>query len=318
MTPPKVFVSHATEDKDRFVNKFALRLRENGVDAWLDKWEMLPGDSLVDKIYGDGLKEALTVIIVLSSNSVSKPWVREELNASVIAKIQKGTRLIPVVIDECEVPEALKSTLYEKINDLLNYDENFERIKASIFGESIKPKIGNVPAYVSAVLHSIVGLEPIDNLVLKKSCEYLLDNPYNCIDPNDLFGKNNHDAPPRSEVLDSIKILEDNDYLKVSRGFGGGPEYWGCHYNVTLLGFDEYCKVYVPDYGNIVDKCAGLIGNNEVNTNFKLRDSLNIPLMIANHIIRLLENNGYVKLSGEMGERILIYEVSPKLRRALQ
>jgi len=85
MTPPKVFVSHATEDKDRFVNKFALRLRENGVDAWLDKWEMLPGDSLVDKIYGDGLKEALTVIIVLSSNSVSKPWVREELNASVIA-----------------------------------------------------------------------------------------------------------------------------------------------------------------------------------------------------------------------------------------
>lgn len=143
MKPPKVFVSHATEDKDRFVNNFALRLRENGVDAWFDKWEMLPGDSLVDKIYEEGLKEALMVIIVLSKNSVSKPWVREELNASVIAKIQKGIRLIPVVIDECEVPEALKSTLYEKINDLLNYDENFERIKASIFGQSIKPKIGN-------------------------------------------------------------------------------------------------------------------------------------------------------------------------------
>ena len=35
---PKVFVSHASEDKDRFVNTFATKLRENGVDAWLDKW----------------------------------------------------------------------------------------------------------------------------------------------------------------------------------------------------------------------------------------------------------------------------------------
>jgi len=48
---PKVFVSHASEDKERFVTNFATKLRENGVDAWLDKWEMLPGDSLVDKIF---------------------------------------------------------------------------------------------------------------------------------------------------------------------------------------------------------------------------------------------------------------------------
>src|SRR4051794_20083808 len=49
--PPKVFVSHASEDKQRFVERFAARLRENGVDAWLDEWEMKPGDSLVDRIF---------------------------------------------------------------------------------------------------------------------------------------------------------------------------------------------------------------------------------------------------------------------------
>lgn len=46
---PKVFISHATPDKDRFVLEFATRLRSNGVDAWVDQWEMNPGDSLLDK-----------------------------------------------------------------------------------------------------------------------------------------------------------------------------------------------------------------------------------------------------------------------------
>ena len=76
MSAPKVFVSHASEDKDRFVVDFARRLRKDGVDAWLDQWEMKPGDSLVDKIFEEGLKEARAVIVVLSKVSVQKPWVR--------------------------------------------------------------------------------------------------------------------------------------------------------------------------------------------------------------------------------------------------
>jgi hypothetical protein len=80
---PRVFVSHASEDKDRFVTPFAEALRKKGIDAWLDKWEILPGDSLVDKIFEEGLKHANAIIIVLSRNSVNKPWVREELNAGI-------------------------------------------------------------------------------------------------------------------------------------------------------------------------------------------------------------------------------------------
>lgn len=63
---PKVFVSHASEDKNRFVLSFAKRLREKGIDAWLDRWEMAPGDSLVRKIFEEGLKEANAVIVVVS------------------------------------------------------------------------------------------------------------------------------------------------------------------------------------------------------------------------------------------------------------
>jgi histidyl-tRNA synthetase len=70
---PKVFISHASEDKERFVLDFATKLRNTGIDAWLDKWEMLPGDSLVDKIFEEGIKNASAFIVVLSSNSVNKP-----------------------------------------------------------------------------------------------------------------------------------------------------------------------------------------------------------------------------------------------------
>ena len=96
---PKVFVSHASEDKERFVLDFAKKLRSVGIDAWLDKWEMLPGDSLVDKIFEEGIKEADSFIVVLSINSINKPWVREELNTAKVKRISDKTKIIPIVLD---------------------------------------------------------------------------------------------------------------------------------------------------------------------------------------------------------------------------
>src|SRR5215208_5858591 len=118
---PKVFISHAREDKERFVLAFARRLRSQGIDAWVDQWEILPGDSLVDKLFEEGLRNADAVIIVLSQHSVHKPWVREELNVALVNRINRQIKLIPVLIDKVLVPEALQSTIWEDIRDLGNY-----------------------------------------------------------------------------------------------------------------------------------------------------------------------------------------------------
>ena len=84
---PKVFISHAGEDND-FVLNFGKKLRsEQGIDAWVDDWELNPGDSIIDKIFEEGIKNAKAIIIILSQNSVNKPWVREELNASMVKKV---------------------------------------------------------------------------------------------------------------------------------------------------------------------------------------------------------------------------------------
>ena len=144
----KVFISHASEDKERFVLDFARRLREHGVDAWVDEWEMLPGDSLVDKIYEEGIKNARAMIVVLSKYSINKPWVREELNAGFLKRLSGNCRVIPVVIDNCNVPEVLRSTVWQKVPNLANYEEEFQRILDSIYGRTQKPTLGAPAAQV--------------------------------------------------------------------------------------------------------------------------------------------------------------------------
>lgn len=100
---PKAFISHAGEDRDRFVTDFARRLVGKGVVAWYAKWEMKPGDRLIDRIFEEGIGQSDTLIVVLSDKSMNKPWVREEMDAGFVRRVQGKMRLIPVVIRECGV-----------------------------------------------------------------------------------------------------------------------------------------------------------------------------------------------------------------------
>src|SRR5271166_3912672 len=43
---PKVFCSHRSVDKTR-VRDIARKLREAGIDAWFDEWEIKPGEDIV-------------------------------------------------------------------------------------------------------------------------------------------------------------------------------------------------------------------------------------------------------------------------------
>lgn len=314
---PKVFVSHANEDKERFVTKFAIKLRENGVDAWLDKWEMLPGDSLVDKIFEEGLKEAQAVIIVLSDHSIKKPWVREELNASIVAKLSKGTKIIPIVLDNCEVPQSLISTLWEPISDLESYEQNFKRVLSSIFGVTDKPALGKAPAHTTSVYHEIGGLTKADNLVLKESCEYSIENNDTMINPESLFGGGEKLGFSRAEIKDCIEVLEQNGYLDVSRYLGGGGDNYSCHFRVTTYGLDNYSRSYIANYSETLEKVISLIVNEGINSNVGIQEKIDKPIVIINHILDVLESNSHVKLSKTLGGMVRIYNVSASLRRAL-
>lgn len=148
-TAPRVFLSHASEDKERFVIPFATRLRSVGIDVWVDQWELRPGDSLVQRIFDEGIASADALIVVLSHASVVKPWVREELDAGVVRRITSGgsTRLVPVLLDEdVQVPAPLRHLLWESVPNS-GIDQVGERIANDLLGLSTKPALGPRPTY---------------------------------------------------------------------------------------------------------------------------------------------------------------------------
>lgn len=103
---PVAFVSHASEDKVSFAERLSRGLAGHGVRPWLDKWEFKP-DSLVQRLFDEGLKTAEAVIVIAYAVSVTKPWVREELDQATVRRIQNGTRLIPVRLDGVDMPAPL-------------------------------------------------------------------------------------------------------------------------------------------------------------------------------------------------------------------
>ena len=314
MSAPKVFVSHASEDKDRFVVEFVRRLRENGVDAWLDQWEMKPGDSLVDKIFEEGLKEARAVIVVLSKVSLQKPWVREELNTSVVNRIGRGTRLIPVVIDDCEVPESLRSTLWLKVDDLADYDQSLQRILSAIFDVDDKPNIGQPPARFSGPAPLISGLTRVDDLALRVIARVQIDEDAGLVDWDRLRAEPALQDVPQQELLDSLDILEQHDYIKIGRVLGAPLS----RVVLTDYGFQEFAQAYVDGYQDVVGWIAALLVNEDVRQNEELATRVGKPRAFVDFVLNLLEGNNHIKVSKYIGGQSHVWDVSASLRRAIQ
>lgn len=106
----KVFISHTAVDK-RFVRRLKARIESAGYDVWLDEHDLLAGDPLAEQI-AEALKRAKAVLVVVSKASVASRWLRYELNITTQRMIKGECRVIPVVIDDSELPPDVRGLLY--------------------------------------------------------------------------------------------------------------------------------------------------------------------------------------------------------------
>jgi len=91
-----VFISHASEDKERFVEPLAQALKEAGLKVWYDRFELKLGDSLREKI-DQGLTNSRYGVVVLSEAFLAKKWPKTELDALVTRQNAEGKKvLLPV------------------------------------------------------------------------------------------------------------------------------------------------------------------------------------------------------------------------------
>ena len=170
----KVFISHDSRDKERFVDNFARKLIENGIDVWYDKWELGFGDSLM-KIFKD-MPDCDVFISIISSNSIESKWVKEESDSAFIRKIEKQMKFIPVILmeDEVDIPNEFNHILQCRISNVDDYEEEFKKLVGDIFEVSTKPPIGKPPRYILET--PIEGYELIDSIIIKSIGDYILEN----------------------------------------------------------------------------------------------------------------------------------------------
>jgi len=311
MPAPSVFISHASEDKERFVLEFARKLRSKGVDAWVDQWEMLPGDSLVDRIFEEGIKGADAIVVVLSSNSVDKPWVREELNAAFVKRVEGKAKIIPVILDECEIPEALKSTVWQRIRRVVSYDAEFDRILAAIFEVGRKPPIGAPPKYTQLSIETLPSLTELDTLVFSIICQQVLDQGNEWIHSQKLIEAVHKQEIAEQQLIDCLSILDELHYIEAKAEIGARISF----FRLTPYGFEIYARYSLPNFDNLVTRVLISIVNESSSSNEDLARDLGEPKILVDFALDIMATRGLFKVTKAMGGHAFVHNVTVEAKR---
>ena len=126
----RVFLCHASGDKPA-VRELYRRLSIPGVDPWLDEENLLAGQDWEREIK-NAVRNSDAVIVCLSRQSVTKEgYVRKEIQEALEVTKEKtaGTIfLIPLKLEECDVPEELRAKQW------VNYFEEhgYERLMRAL------------------------------------------------------------------------------------------------------------------------------------------------------------------------------------------
>lgn len=108
----RIFLSHNHNDKP-VVEPVAMRLR--GIfgqeQVFYDAWSIQPGDGIITKM-NEGLEAPEFVFYFVSANSLGSRMVQLEWQTALYAASKGKTRVIPVRVDDSEMPPILRQTLY--------------------------------------------------------------------------------------------------------------------------------------------------------------------------------------------------------------
>lgn len=93
------FISHASADKQQYVQPLSERLTERKVTFWLDSLEIGWGDNFALKI-NEGLRESRFAVICLSEAFISRPWPETELGAAFAMQNSDGKKkVLPLILN---------------------------------------------------------------------------------------------------------------------------------------------------------------------------------------------------------------------------
>jgi len=125
----KVFISYSSKDSSTAKN-IAEMLRDNGIEPWLAEDQILPGDKISEKIQ-KAIKGSEYFVVLLSQNSLKSKWVSTELGAALSKAAGKtGSRIIPVILDDVQLPTDIRDILYIDLRQ--NFKDGIEKVVSAV------------------------------------------------------------------------------------------------------------------------------------------------------------------------------------------
>jgi hypothetical protein len=164
----RAFISHAHTDKD-FVGSLYSWLKERaGIPIWYDTYNLSTSATISTDI-ANAISQCRNMIIVLSNASLKSGWVDEEYNFAIGQRAKyKQFRIIPIRIEDCEIPGFLQTTKWIDIVDKkfdikaalelitgLYYDDRALRLENTwdiYISRSWSPNESALPDYVCQML----------------------------------------------------------------------------------------------------------------------------------------------------------------------
>lgn len=157
MNPPRVFVSysHDSAAHKKWVLEFATTLRNRGVDAVLDQWDLKPGDDL-PHFMETQLENSDFALMICTEKYVEKANAGEGgvgyekmiMTSSMLSKIDSN-KVIPIVRQNVSKnrPTFLKSKLYIDFSNDEDAEYNFDDLLRVLLDAPLykKPEIGASP-----------------------------------------------------------------------------------------------------------------------------------------------------------------------------
>ncbi|MCG7904845.1 MAG: toll/interleukin-1 receptor domain-containing protein [Candidatus Thiodiazotropha weberae] len=161
--PPKAFLSYTSDDRE-LAQRIAESLQANGIETWWDKWCISAGDSLRQKI-DEGLAGCTHFLVLLTPQSIRKPWVNQEMDAGLVRKLNNKCRFLPVryKLPASDLPPLLSGMLAPEIIS----DEDITQLINDIHDVTRKPPLGPSPQTVTQSTGTQTGYSSAANAIAK-------------------------------------------------------------------------------------------------------------------------------------------------------
>jgi hypothetical protein len=157
MSIPKAFISYSHDNLDhkKWVNELATKMRNNGIDAILDQWELMPGGDL-PHFMETNLESSDYIVMVCTESYVKKAnegkggvgYEKMIITSNLLQNIDQN-KIIPIIRQSgtSTIPTFLKTKLYLDFSKSSEFEFSFDELIRRMHNSPLlkKPKVGNNP-----------------------------------------------------------------------------------------------------------------------------------------------------------------------------